>query len=446
MFFDDGLTKHEIAEVYKWDWQAEEQVRLGSKETSGSMIRCCMLDLLHMHEEEQFPNCSTPNGCSKVSTSNNVARTSSRTSLSTTRSPSLSRMSLGSSYCSSLCPIREVERWATVASRLGIDHISKLEVRIVGNKQQVRGVTKYAVQISGPDGSYIVYRRYTEFEELYREMFGQEAATLGEQDVTMPPKSLFKKIWSREFQEERERGLEKVALAACRATADADLGDCCRGLQRFLGWEEGQALQWLWVAPVAAPETPSAAADMLTASGINVREGGLFVQKEEQVEPGRLLTSPRPRSFASEGPLCRQQRLEASKYRSSPAAFAMPQFPRMSFEDNLLCSRSQSSNRSLSDRGSFATSTHGCAKEVRANRDLDEDCLIRCLMCVFQAIDNTDDTQGGRLEKPGGAGQMRSNQLTDPIGQAQNFNTVASKKTAVAKRRVQSGPPAKCRQ
>jgi len=211
MYLDDGLTPSEISDLLKWDWSEGEQSDTLTKSVAD--------------QSDTLTKCSSCVG--------------------------------------SLCPIREVDCSSAVASRLGVDRISKVDVKILG-KQKEKGVTKYATQIAGPYGSYILNRRYTEFEELYREIFGEEAGAREAKDVMMPPKSFWKKAFSREFHRERERRLGEVAAAALVAAADADLHDCPPGLRRFLGWDEGTDLQSLTFSQVE--QDARSAADTITDS------------------------------------------------------------------------------------------------------------------------------------------------------------------------------------
>ena len=148
-------------------------------------------------------------------------------------------------------------------AKLGADSIGKLDVTIE-NQHQQGGVTMYSIRVAGPTGSHVVERRYKDVEQLRHMMLAQ---TPQAQVVQMPPKSFFRKNFSRNFMEERKRLLGEVVVA-CTAAADRYTDSCPPILYEFLGFSDFDD---------SAMETPSRATE---TDAMNVADIG-----EVQVSP-----------------------------------------------------------------------------------------------------------------------------------------------------------------
>ena len=148
-------------------------------------------------------------------------------------------------------------------AKLGADSIGKLDVTIE-NQHQQGGVTMYSIRVAGPTGSHVVERRYKDVEKLRHMMLAQ---TPQAQVVQMPPKSFFRKNFSRNFMEERKRLLGEVVVA-CTAAADRYTDSCPPILYEFLGFSDFDD---------SAMETPSRATE---TDAMNVADIG-----EVQVSP-----------------------------------------------------------------------------------------------------------------------------------------------------------------
>jgi hypothetical protein len=104
-------------------------------------------------------------------------------------------------------------------------------VRILGRSTSTSDKCYYRIEVRQGHGPvcHVVQRRYMEFDQLSSEIRGK-CPNLPE----LPPKSVFRKAFSKRFNDERERDLNK--FISCAVGADPLLSDAA--LRRFLGLAE----------------------------------------------------------------------------------------------------------------------------------------------------------------------------------------------------------------